>query len=175
LLSAELWLLISVIPQFNQNGSVKQCWSIFEDITERKHWEQKLLDSEAQFKDLFDKAPVPVLIFETGGRLIDGNQASCALYGFDKNYIAESEYNIYLETEKLKSLDINIDDVFIESQTRNWYEVNFVPQIGISEIDKFMNIKMYPTKNLAGEISKIICFLEDVSYQKKYLFGKKSC
>ncbi len=165
--SSELWLLISVIPQFNQNGSVKQCWSIFEDITERKHWEQKLLDSEAQFKDLFDKAPVPVLIFETGGRLIDVNQASCALYGFEKNYIAESEYNIYLETEKLKSLDINIDDVFIESQTRNWYEVNFAPKIGTRGIGKVMNIKMYPTKNLAGEINKIICFLEDVSYQKK--------
>lgn len=65
------------------NGKVTKLSGILQDITERKHAETVLLESEARFSTLFKLNPSPVGITNaTDYRIIDVNEAWCKLSGY---------------------------------------------------------------------------------------------
>ncbi len=162
-----IWLEISVLPQLDVNGDIKQVWSIFDDITQRMNWEQKLLSSEAQFKDLFDKAPIPVLIFDTKGLLKDVNKSALNWYASTKEVLLSDKININDEADLLLANNMDLEQVFKYHETKSWYEIGYLHNSSIlSKKGKIINLKMYPIKNITGTYDKIICFIEDVTYQK---------
>ncbi len=162
-----IWVELSVLPQLDVNGDIKQVWSIFDDITQRMNWEQKLLSSEAQFKDLFDKAPIPVLIFDSKGLLKEVNKSALNWYDAQKEDLLYDKINIYDESELLLANNMDVEQVFKYHETKSWYEIGYIKNSSIiSQKDKILNLKMYPIKNLSGIYDKIICFIEDVTYQK---------
>lgn len=53
------------------------------DVSERRNAEQSLRASERQYRQLFARANVPVIIFRPEGeRILEANPAACRLYGF---------------------------------------------------------------------------------------------
>ena len=59
--------------------------SVTRDITERKRTEQALLESEARFRDLFEKnSSVMLLIDSDSGAIVDANASAVAYYGYPR-------------------------------------------------------------------------------------------
>jgi PAS domain S-box-containing protein len=58
---------------------------IVRDITERKHAEANLMDSEERLKVLFDYAPEPYYLSDLKGNFLDGNLAAEELLGYKRN------------------------------------------------------------------------------------------
>ncbi len=58
---------------------------IIRDITERKHAEDKLRNSEERFKIIFDSAPDAYYLSDLKGNFIDGNISAEKLLGYSKN------------------------------------------------------------------------------------------
>ncbi len=57
------------------SGRMKGITSILRDITERRKRERALMEGEARFRAIFEKAAIGIILIGLDGRLIDGNQA----------------------------------------------------------------------------------------------------
>ena len=56
---------------------------IIQDITERKLAEQELVKSQERYQDVFNKSKDAIYICTLEGRLVDFNEATTVLFGFE--------------------------------------------------------------------------------------------
>jgi PAS domain S-box-containing protein len=95
---ARRWINISAIP-LKRPGESKpyQVYTIFEDITERKHSEVALRLSEERFRNMFEEhLAVMLLIDPDNSQIVDANPAAARFYGYTRE-----------ELRKMKITDIN--------------------------------------------------------------------
>lgn len=77
---------VRFVPEFAADGSVESVLGITTDITALKHTEEALRQSEERFSKAFHASPVPMAITSrTSGRMLDVNEAECALLGYRKD------------------------------------------------------------------------------------------
>ena len=124
----ELWTHTICKPQV-VNGKTVKLMGTFQDITERKLADEKLRESEVRFRELFEKSPIGIELYDIEGQLVDANQATLDIFGvssidevkdfklFDdpnltdevKNKIHRGEsvaYQTEFDFEKVKELDL---------------------------------------------------------------------
>ena len=79
-----VYLSISGHPVFAKDGSFQGYRGTGKNITERKHWEQELLSSEARFESLFELSPVALSVTaeNDGFQSTRWNQAWFASFGY---------------------------------------------------------------------------------------------
>lgn len=76
---------ISGRPRFDSDGRFLGYGGTASDITKRVQAEQALRDSEATFRDLFDRHPSPMLVYRRRNlRILAVNHAACAIYGYSQ-------------------------------------------------------------------------------------------
>src|SRR5690606_10398532 len=132
---------------------------IAEDITERILTENKLKRSEQAYKNLFDNAHDPILIFEPErGIILNTNSSACDVYGFEKiELIGSSIYDLCLDKQTLnkKVLDaadlIEIPTFEIESISKNGNKIH-------------LEVNLSPTDYLGQKA--IIAVNRDISFRK---------
>lgn len=62
--------------------------SIYRDVTERKHAEEILKESEGRYRQLFESSPDAIILADIQtGMLTDANPAACSLLGYDLSQI----------------------------------------------------------------------------------------
>ena len=76
------WMLVDAIPQFRA-GEEKpfEVYAILKDVTQSKHYERALRESETRFRTLFETISHGVIYFDANGRIIAANPAAQAIIG----------------------------------------------------------------------------------------------
>jgi PAS domain S-box-containing protein/putative nucleotidyltransferase with HDIG domain len=59
------------------DGRMKGITSILRDITDRQKRERALIEGEARFRAIFEKAAIGIILIGLDGQILDGNQAIC--------------------------------------------------------------------------------------------------
>ena len=73
----------------DKSGKRIKTIGVNQDITERKHVEQALKNSEERFRVLFEKSPDPLFIWRMDDKLLDANLAACHLLGYEKDELLQ--------------------------------------------------------------------------------------
>ncbi|MBI9085656.1 MAG: transporter substrate-binding domain-containing protein [Desulfobacterales bacterium] len=81
------WLLI---PEKTADGSVDTILTSAREITDRKHYEQNLRESEEKYRQLFEMESDAIFLIEKdSGRILDANTAAETLYGYPRKALVQ--------------------------------------------------------------------------------------
>ena len=129
---------------------IKMFATIFEDITESKADEQKLIESESRFKNLFAKHDsIMLLIDPDTGRIIDANASASKFYGYS--------------VSELSSMKIDDINRLAPGQVQHEYK---------DAADQHKNYFIFPHQLANGEERLIECHSSPIEYEgKKILFS----
>lgn len=75
--------------QYNKKDAILNC---FIDITEKKEAEEKLKESEAKFRNLYENSPYGIVIFNKSGIIVDLNSMILKLFGYKKEELLGKNY-----------------------------------------------------------------------------------
>lgn len=82
------WIFSKASSIIDENGKVVRMFGSHTDITEQKLFELKILESEKQFRTLFEKAADAIFIADMNeGIILDVNEAACSLLKKSKEQI----------------------------------------------------------------------------------------
>jgi PAS domain S-box-containing protein len=82
----ESWVSTTKVPLRDQNGRITGTVGISRDITERKGSEEQLIQSEKEYKYLFQNAHDAILLLDPEGKIIlEANDRALDLYGFTRD------------------------------------------------------------------------------------------
>ena len=135
-------------------------------ITDRELVAKELMESEERFRSIVEQSPLSTQIFLPNGTAIVVNRAFINLWGITLEDL--KDYNI-LEDQQLVSLGIM---PYIKRAFSG--EVTSIPAVEYNSAKSFENGKkswvqarIYPVKDNAGNIDKIILIHEDITEIKK--------
>ena len=75
----------SAAPIRDDDGRLLGCVVVLRDVTERQRQERLLRDSEERFRNVFELAAVGMALVALDGRILQANDAFCALLGRERN------------------------------------------------------------------------------------------
>jgi two-component system, cell cycle sensor histidine kinase and response regulator CckA len=83
LLPNGVWIDWLLIPEKSPDGSTDTILTAARDITERKRFEESLLESEEKYRRLFEMESDAIFLIENeSGRILEANAAAAGLYGY---------------------------------------------------------------------------------------------
>jgi len=140
------WVEISFYPICKETEVIgTACYS--HDITERKHAERLISESEAKYRSFFENSMDAILITMTDGQILDANPAACLIFQMTEAEICKAgRYGIVDATDP--QLKIFLEERSIKGKARG--ELTFVRKNGTK----------FP-----GEISSSV--FEDISGRQK--------
>ena len=126
---------------------IKMFATIFEYITESKTDEQKLIESESRFKNLFAKHDsIMLLIDPDTGRIIDANASASKFYGYS--------------VSELSSMKIDEINKLAPGQVQNEYK---------DAANQHKNYFVFPHQLANGEERLIECHSSPIEYEGKII------
>ena len=79
-----LWLSTSKVPLHDQTGRVIGVLGMYEDISERKHAEEALKESEDRFRRIFEEGPLGMATVGSDFKFIKTNASFCKMTGYEE-------------------------------------------------------------------------------------------
>lgn len=156
---------VEVHLQLNHVAQKKLFLAIINDITERKCNEKALMESEEQFRKMFNVASVGIVqVIPDEGRIINCNQKYCEILGYEKEELLNTPFS------KLTYIDDRKDDwqIFVAAlrgESSNYLnEKRYVRKDG-SLI--WVRINAAFIRDDSGKAIKTVAIVEDISERKK--------
>ncbi len=75
-----IWLRTSKVPLRDASGAIVGVMGTYEDITDRKHDEEEIKESEERYRTLFEAAGEAILVID-GDRFVESNPRALELFG----------------------------------------------------------------------------------------------
>jgi PAS domain S-box-containing protein len=99
----KIWASVNARAVRDEHGVTQFYEGTVRDITERKHSEQALLESEERYRELFENSRDAVYVHDMGGRYISVNRAAEELSGFSRTEILGKHYSNFIVPNYLKA------------------------------------------------------------------------
>ena len=100
---AVVWVDLSSTLRRNKDGRLLYTLTSISDITDRRHAEEMLSQSEERFRLLFDKAPLGYQSLDSNGNFIDVNQAWLDMLGYSRDEVLGHWFGDFLAPEFVES------------------------------------------------------------------------
>ncbi len=115
-------------PMYDSEGKLVGVLGIARDITERKHSEETLRESEEKYSNLFYHSNDAILIHDFDGNIIDVNQKMLELFGYTKSEISFIKVQILHPVEAFVKSKLAFEAIIREGFVR--FEIEFKKKSG---------------------------------------------
>lgn len=150
------WIWTRAFPIKNESGEVVRIAGISEDLSERKRAEEALRESDERFR-LFSKLSVDAIHIHEKGRLLDHNQRSAEMFGYDSDEMMGRDV-IKLTVPE----DREIVLARIEAGDESPYEAR-----GVRKDGSVFPVEIYP-QNITLEGRQVrVAVIRDISERKR--------
>jgi PAS domain S-box-containing protein len=151
------------ICQFVSRMTGKGIRTVFiNDITERKHMEDALRESEERFRAFIEKAPIGIVVHDMRGRIMIANSLTCKYTGYSAEEILERNVS-------------DIDHAIIPQEHRRiyWQNMKVGEHVVLDAVHQRKNRTTYPAKVYLVKIvirlkPLILAFTRDITQQNEY-------
>ncbi|HLB04696.1 MAG TPA: PAS domain S-box protein, partial [Gaiellaceae bacterium] len=92
---------LSTAPLQDGAGNVVGAMAILEDITQQKHADEALRQSEERFRAIFDSARVGIVVTSPDGFVVESNQAFRSMVGYSEQELAVMPFSAYTHPDDL--------------------------------------------------------------------------
>lgn len=132
------WETASISPILSEDGSITHFLAIKEDVTERKQYQQHIVDALAFNQTIFDSSPIGIAIYNAVGNCISANQAAADIKGTTIENLLKQNFHtiptwketglyaaaqLALETDQPVTLQANFTSTFDKQM---WLNATFV-------------------------------------------------
>lgn len=158
------WTLLSAETIQAEDGS-PILLSTLMDITDRKHGEMVLQESERLYQTVFNSSPVMFWVKDTNNRTLQINQAAADFEGVDPKVVAgKSCYDLYPseQAEAFYQDDLEV----INSGKPKLGIVEKHTTVGTGEVT-WVETGKVPTRNPEGKITGVMAFAIDITRSKQ--------
>jgi PAS domain S-box-containing protein len=105
------WLRWAIVPWHDGKGRIEGIILSAEDITERRHAEAALSQSEQNYRNLLEHASDAIFIFNDQGQYILVNQVACALMGYSKEELLSMHVSELVAPEDLQRMPLRMQEL----------------------------------------------------------------
>jgi len=152
--------LANATPLYDANGVFKGAMNVMMNITDRKQAEDKLRESEAQYKNLFENVPIAVFTKDIHGRYLSSNRENQKFWdanhpvGYTDMELLPAEF-----AEQVHATDMSI----ISEAIGKTFEQRFISPTGQ---EFFLITRKTPLRNSDGQIIGVLGASMDVTERK---------
>lgn len=115
---AERWVLGLGELTFNNSGEPVRMFGTIQDITERKLYEQQLYDSEERFRKSILLAPIPIMVHDEDGNVVNISEGWSHFSGYKLDDIPDLKtWTEKAYGEKAKEVEEYVNGLFKEDKT----------------------------------------------------------
>jgi PAS domain S-box-containing protein len=157
-------LLWTINPQYETDSAVTSIWSVAIDITERKHAERALRQSEERFRATFEHAAVGIAHVRPDGQWLRVNQRLCDILGHSREDLLQCGFQDITHPEDLDADLHKVQQVLAGEITHYAMEKRFFRK------DKsiiWVSLTVALVRDSAGEPEYFVSVLEDITEHKR--------
>ncbi len=146
-------------------GNVIGSIGIVKDNSQNKQMKQALRASEEQFKQLYEKAPIPYHTLSSDGKITDVNEKWCKLFGYTKEEVIGNSIFDYIHGDEQEAAKasfkekINSKKSYTGGHERTYITKNGEPRVFV--IHDFLSF------NETGDMLSVYSTMEDITGRKK--------
>ncbi len=150
------YLEVTCSPIFNDEGELEGTVHIAKDITERKKAEEKLRESERQYREMLDLLPISAFETDTGARIVSVNQTALNVFGYgqEDQVVGMSAFKFF-SPEELQRVRENLTKV-IEGTSVPGDEYTFLRKDGSKFVGLVYAARIIRQNKLAGVRGAIV-------------------
>lgn len=155
-----IWFEAHPVPLFDDEGNLTGGINMLVDITDRKKWEQQILQSEKELDDLFENATIGIHWVGPDGTILRANQAELDLLGYSREeYVGKSITDFHADQETIEDILTRLKS----GEVLKDYEAPMVCKNG-SIRHVVINSNVYEED---GKFIHTRCFTKDITEQKR--------
>ncbi len=161
-----LWAIIATAPFPGEDGAIAGVAGFFTDITDRKHAEAALRESEARLRAYFEHAPAGMALVSLDGVVVNVNPALCSITGYERDELIEGGLSVLLgvdhlaRTEEIRQL---VRELLAGDMPSFELEQAFATKDGRSI---WLEAAVSLTRDEQGEPFEIVAVIQDVTSRK---------
>lgn len=159
-----LWVHVTVSAIRDINGKHVNSVGTVEDISQRKRYEQSLMESEQRLKGIFDNAAIGIAEVDKNDRFIAVNDRICKILGYSASELLGKQVSEITAPEDLEhSHEVN-HKIHIGEIDLYDYEKRYIKKDGTK---MWVHVSLSAVRDQDGQHLRTIRTVEDISARKK--------
>lgn len=158
-----IWAILQVRAFRDENGMLTHMEGVLQDISERKHAEAELRESEKKYRELYEGSRDGYMMMNINGCFLECNSSFCEMLGYTLEELRQLTYSDITPEKWFKQEMELLKKQTIERGYTDVYEKEYVRKDGLIFP---VEMRVYSIRNRGGNHSGYWGFVRDITEKK---------